>query len=355
MTHRQGKNHSSLYLELMNEFGRRHGFDALINTVKAKIDEKQPLPVEHLFAYLELMACPSNLFHRAYIVDAITPFVDAVLRYMSAIPDEELRNVTRERLDAALIHIDSLLRRVYTAKTKGEQFIKLKVGIAVSLLRSDLLERRIQAIRMIAETCKAAKSSQVAAYYSSLPTANDSTVLNGLLQVPKVIEEIFGKRSHIQLILRSAEILNFFLLNGNMGRREFDLIWDCCEKDEQSKVEILKVISEASSLLSGELIGLILEKYSGMKKTQFKDQDVALVYELGGRHARPTTEVLQKILDIMWEVIVGAIPSISADIASKVLERFCDVITTTNLVRQSLMHDYFLKLYIMLKEVLFLV
>ena len=342
---------SSLYIELMNEFGRSGGFDALIALVKGKIDEKLPLPVDHLFGYLEFMHSPSNLFHRGYIVNSVTPFVDAVLRYMSAIPDEELRNVRREKLDSALIHIDSLLRRVYTAKTKGEQFIKLKVGIAVSLLRSDLLERRIQAIRMIAETCKAAKSSQMAAYYSSLPTANDSAVLNGLLQVPKVIEEIFGKRSHIQLILRSSEILSFFLLNGNMGRKEFDLIWQCCEQDEQSKVEILKVISEASGLLPAELIGLIVEKYAAMDKTQFKDQDVALLHELGGRHAKPTPAVLCKILDIMWEVIVGEISGISIEVSNKIMERFCDVITSPALVQEATMQEYFGKVYVMLKEV----
>ena len=207
LIHRFNKNYSTLYLDLMSEFGKERGFHTILEKVA---DKNMKINVELLFAYIELLAAPHNLYHRRFVSETIAPFVESVFKYMGNIPDEELRNIKRERLEFALNQMELLMRRVYTAKTKGEQEIRLRVFIALSLLRSDLLERRIQAIRILSETCKSAKASQMATFQASLPSLNDAAILSGILQVPQVIGEIFGKKSHIQLIQRSIEILRFF-------------------------------------------------------------------------------------------------------------------------------------------------
>ena len=240
------------------------------------------------------MSGPSNLYHRKFVVEWISLFVEGVMKYMSAIPDEQLRSVSREKLDAALNQMEWLMRRIYTAKTKGEQTIRLKVGIALSLLMSEQLERRIQAIRLISETCKAAKEAQLASHETTLPSANDNVVLNKVLHVSQVIGEIFGKRSHIQLIQRSTEILKFFLLNSDISKSDFGVIWDCCDHDEQSKVEIFKVLSDSSALLSSELIGFITEKFAGVQIMALRDQDVSLICELVGKQSRPALSIFKR-------------------------------------------------------------
>jgi len=345
--HRAKRNYSSAYLELVNEFAKNGGFDVISKYVNEKLSS---LSINELFAYLEFISAPSNLYHRKFVLECITPFIEAVLRYMTSIPDEHLRSVKPKSLENALTHIDLLMRRVYTAKTKGEQSIKLKVGIALSLLRSPLLERRIQAIRIIAEICKLAKSSQVAAYYSTLPTVNDSTVLKGLLQVTKVIEEIFGKKSHIQLIQRSTEILSYFLMNGGIGKAELDVIWACCEQDEQYKFEILKVISETCEHLQDHLKGYIIDKYVKLPKNQFKDQDIELIYKMGNKNIKTPLDLYSHILELMWDLIIGEIKGISSSIYQKVFDRFCDVITSPTVVPEENMQFYFDHCYIMLKE-----
>ena len=341
------KSFSSLYLDLMKEFGKAGGFQMIIEKV---MTQKKVLSVELLFAYIELMASPHNLYHRAYIIEAVAPFVENVFNYMAEIPDEQLRNVKREKLDYAIAQMELLFRRTYTAKTKSEQGIRLKVAIALSLLRSELLERRIQAIRLLAETCKSAKASQVATYQSIYPSQNDSAILSSLLQVSQVIEEIFGKRSHIQLIQRSVDILKFFLQNSKISRDDFNVIWDCCSHDEQSKIEIFKVISDASNLLPSELVGFISEKYTNIPNTSFKDQDIELLCELGSRYARPTFNVLKAILAIEWQLIKGEISGISSEIYMKAMERFCDVITTPTLVPEATMQEFFKEAYKMLEK-----
>ena len=272
------------------------------------------------------------------------------MEYMFSIPEEELKNIKREKLDTALYQMEILMRRVYTAKTRRERLIKLKIGVAVSLLRSELLERRIQAIRLIADTCKSAKSSQSVSFYSSLPT-NDSAVLSSLLQVPLVINEIFGKRSHIQLIQRSTEILKFFLLNSEIKRDDFNVIWLCCEQDEQSKVEIFKVISESSNLLPNELLSWILEKYKNGKAANIKDNDAELVCSLGGYFTKPNTTVMKDILSVMWDIVNGTFPSIPQDTVSKTLEKFCDIITSPSRIPEEVMRSYFAESFKLLDSV----
>ena len=350
VVHRPGKSFSSLQLDLVTSFGRAGGFGDILNRVTSSLRQERPLSVDLLFAYVSLISAANALYHRQFIRDIVTPFVQAMEEYMSHIPGEQLRSVLREKLDLVLIQGESLMRRVYTAKTKGERAIKLKVGIALSLLRSELLERRIQAIRLIAETCKAAKLSQANAASSGLPSANDPTVLSSLLQVPQVIEEIFGKRSHIELIQRSTEILKFFLLYSNITRADFDAVWACCEQDEQSKAEIVKVIGDSAGFLPAELITLVVEKYKTLPKAAFKDQDVALIYDLGVKTNKTPRAVLMEILGIMWEVVSGEIRGVAPELYSKVMERFCVVITSPNLVTESTMRDYFAFAYTMLAQ-----
>lgn len=274
------------------------------------------------------------------------------MEYMSSIPEEELKNVKREKLDNALNQMELLMKRIYTAKTRREISTKLRVGVAVSLLKSELLERRIQAMRLIAETCKSAKATQTVYIYSAVPTNNDSAVLSSLLQVPLVINEIFGKRSHIQLIQRSTEILKFFLLNSEIKREDFNVIWLCCEQDEQSKVEIFKVITESSNLLPSELIGFILEKYKNAKATSIKDNDAELVCSLGGYFTKPNVNVMKDILCIMWDIVKGTYPGISHDTVTKTLEKFCDAITTQSRVPEEIMRSYFSEAFKLLDSVI---
>lgn len=352
MIYRPGLCFSTFYLTLVAEFGRAGGFQTIVDKVTQRPQRKGELSIDLLFAYLELLEAPSRLYHRAYVSEAITPFLRAALEYMSDIPDEQLRSVKREKVDSALNDIDRLMRRVYTAKTKGEESIKLRVGIALSLLRSELLERRIQAVRLIAETCKAAKASQAAAWESGLPAANDSTVLSSLLQVPRVIDEIFGKKSHIQLIQRSIEILKFVLVYSDITREDINVIWECCIHDEQSKIEIFKVISEAAYLLPSGLIGFIVDKFLAVPKAALKDQDIVLLYELGWKSSKASLNTLQEIFKIQWQAILGDLPGLSSQVYGKNLTRFCDVITTPTIVPEANMQVFLGSAYEMLDKVL---
>ena len=171
------------------------------------------------------------------------------------------------------------------------------------------------------------------------------------MKVPQIIDEIFGKRSHIELIQRSTEILKFVLLYSKITTKEFNVIWDCCEQDEQSKVEIFKVIADSSNLLPSELIELVIDKFMALAKSALKNQDVEIICELGGHFAQPSAKVQKQILDLMWEVVRGGVPSVSSEIVDKTMTKFCDMITTPTRVPEAIMREYFGQAYAMLEKV----
>lgn len=340
--HRPGLSYSSLYLESMEHLVEKGAFDLLWSLARSMES------VDCVFSCLELVTGPRQLYHRMFVIEKIVPFVELMIKYMSDIPEIELRSVKKKRLEDALSNIEGLMHRVYTAKTKNQHLITLKMKVSISLLRTDQLERRIQAIKLIAEACKSAKASQENYIQSNLPVANDSEILSSLLEVPQLIKEIFGKRSHIELIRRSTEILKFILSCSKITKEDFNIIWDCCVHDEQSKVEIFKVISDSFTLLPTELLGFIVEKFLSLPRTAFKDQDVEIVCELCSGYITLSEATIRQLLRLMWRLLKGE-SSVSHEMTERVMSKFCDIVTTPTRTPREVMEEFFDKCYKMIE------
>ena len=346
MIYRPSMLFSKLYIDLMKTFGDGAGFNTILEKTR------KPLNAELLCAFIDLIASPHDVYHRSFVRGTIEPFVDSVLKYLTNLSEDELRNLKKESLEAAVTQIEKLMCRVYTVKRKTEELIKLRVGIGLSLLRSTLLDKRIHAIRLISETCKSAKQSQYRqAQGSPSPTA-ESRALTKMLQVPQIIEQIFGKCSHIQLIQRSTEILKFCLLNNSLTKEELDLIWECCVKDEQSKVEIFKVFADSLHYLSKELISFMIGKFATTPSFSLKDADAALICEFGHKFSYIPKESLAQALDLMWNISLkkadycGVLP----EMREKVLDRLCELITTPYHVGEEIMNEYLARSYKMVEQ-----
>ncbi len=340
---------SRFYAELMKSFGDSGGFKSVLERARTP-----SMGAELLCTWIDLMAAPYEVYHRCFVRDTLAPFVEAVLGSLVSLSEEELKGLRKEALETAIGQVEKLMRRVYTVKRKNEEMIKLRVGVGLSLLKTTLLEKRIQAIRLISDTCKAAKQSQYRqAQGAPAPTAESRAVVK-MLQVPQVIEQIFGKSSHIQLIQRSTEILKFCLLNNSFIKEDLDLIWDCCVRDEQSKVEIFKVFTDSLHYLSKELIAFMIGKFAETPPGSIKEADAALLCEFGHKFSYLPKESLTQALDLMWNAILrrteycGILP----EMREKLLDKFCELITTPYHVSEDIMNSYLERAYKMLKQVL---
>jgi len=196
--------------------------------------------------------------------------------------------------------------------------------------------------------CKTAKASQENYKHSTSPTENENAVPSSTLEVSQLIKEIFGKRSHIELIRRSTEILKFILSSGKITKEDFNIIWECCAHDEQSKVEIFKVISYSINLLNTELLGFIIEKFLSLPRMAFKDQDVEIICELS-KEDNLNEPLIKQMLALMWRLLKGE-SSVSHEMLEKVMNKFCILITTSGKTPKEVMDDFFDRWYAMIEE-----
>ena len=339
--HRFNKSYSSTYIELINQFAARGGFKQ-IREIVPKLSN-----LEFLFVLFELIAGPINLYHRLFVSSELKMFLEAVQNYLQSVSGKELQWLKKERIDGALSTIKDIMSRVYTKKKKNELINEQKISFATCLLKSNKLERRIQAVRTIADICKPSEL-----FFEGIThhKVNDNPALTRILKVSEFIKEVFGKHSHIQLVQRSTDILKFMFPNSKITEADFNIIWDCCEQDEQSKVEVFKIICETARHLPSELIGFIINKFAAVPMTSLKNLDVKVICELAKYYNNLDEKIMKEILEIIWKIINSEATGISVETIDKVMDCFCYVITTLRQVPEKLMSAYFSKCYLMIKE-----
>ena len=289
------------------------------------------------------MSGPYFYYHLKFVKDTLTDCICVIQNLIVNIRDANLRNLKREQIDLGFYGLESLMCRVYTARKKYERLTAIKISLAMVLLKSELLERRIQGIKIISELCRS-----IHIFHFDM---NKIYLLNQL-KIPQIIEEIFGKRSHIQLVQRSSEILIFLMANNKLSKLELSFIWSCCDRDEQLRIEVFKVISDAVNYLPDNFFILIIDKYKNLKPNEVKDQDIQLLIKLAESESKILAENRVEALNIILKILLKEIGSPTKELYDKVLEVFCTIITTPNFITETTMHKYFKMAFTMIEKVM---
>lgn len=334
---------SQCFLDFINEFGQKGGFDLIFNKIQYLVDSN----FDEFYFYIEILSMLYYQFHRTFIKNSIQNFIEVCISKLIKLPEDAIRVIKKEKIDQIIIFLEKLMRRVFTLRRKNEELLKLRISLGLKLLKCDLLDKRIQAIRLISETCKSAKQSQYSLLQGNTVSTVESRVVSKMLLIPEIIEEIFGKNSHIQLIQRSAEILKFFLLNENLTMKDLEIIWECCLKDEQSKVEIYKNIEDSLYYLSKEMISFWISKLSQISASNFKNLDVNLLCSFEQKFAYLDPSTLKQALDLMWNISFkkNEYVNINNETREKLINRFSELITTPYHVPEKIMNEYLGKAY----------
>ena len=164
----------------------------------------------------------------------------AMMNYIINAPDTQIRNFQKEKFDLNIRIMDDLMKRVFTAKYKTKYLEDLQMRFFTICLKSDYLDRRIQSIKGMAELCKNARFNNL---FISSPQLADYIIKEDY------IREIFGKKSHTQLIVRSADIVRLLLTEQKLNQSLFNIIWECT-KDPDLKPELFKLFNEISNSLN---------------------------------------------------------------------------------------------------------
>ncbi len=82
------------------------------------------------------------------------------------------------------------------------------------------------------------------------------------------------------MIQRSTEIIKFLINERQLGQQEIDYIWSATQRDQQTKMEIYKIIQDTAILYKGEDIDYFISKFMTVPSDEFVEKEVECAYEL---------------------------------------------------------------------------
>jgi hypothetical protein len=107
---------SLFFVNLINAFGNAGGFQKVLNRVA---DEKNWCPIELLANYMQGLHSMSPLLYRTFALEYIPKLKDAVFNNILKSPENNIRNMSKEKYDYVQKALDDLLKRGFSL---GEKF-----------------------------------------------------------------------------------------------------------------------------------------------------------------------------------------------------------------------------------------
>jgi hypothetical protein len=126
-------------------------------------------------------------------------------------------------------------------------------------MRQNFLEKRIDGAKYIDHICKLALQGT---FRSTQNKTQDFTgPLVDKLRDKEVILEFFSKsRIHSQLVQRSGGYLKLMFAQSAFSVEDMNLIWDNCATDEAIHFEFYKVLTDAASKMTEDMVMFFVSK-----------------------------------------------------------------------------------------------
>jgi hypothetical protein len=77
----------------------------------------------------------------------------------------------------------------------------------------------------------------------------------------QILTQIFdSKFCHIQLVQRSSSIVKLFITEKELKIEELQMVWDASKLDDNTKLEVYKILKEVSSPMRNTELEFIVDK-----------------------------------------------------------------------------------------------
>jgi hypothetical protein len=189
--------------------------------------------------------------------------------YINKISEPVIRAYKKETNDQIFKALEVIFKREYTPVARNLICTELVLSLNNALLKSDIMERRIQGIKCINEQVM---DRMVLEKVVSIKKSKE--MIYQWVQTNNIIDEIYGKRGHLQLIQRSVQILKlYYKFNETLP---LDIIWSQIE-DPHTKLEIYSNLRICISLFSAAMTESVINKiieYKPDRQLGFDDLDI---------------------------------------------------------------------------------
>ena len=237
---------STLLILMINTIGES-GFFEVVPQITSKT-----LSIESLHNIMVIIENVCRLIHREIMIEFADSLYNAIKKYSLELSESTIRLYKKEANDQIMKTLECILKRCYTPIKRVEMMIELIITINTSLLKSDIMERRIQSLKCLNELIF---EKMIYDKLYSVPEVTNK--VHEWVVKMNIIEEIFGKRGHVQLMQRSNQVLKMFFKATDT--LPLEVIWDQI-KDPHTKIEIYNSLKSGINVFSAEMLERIIFK-----------------------------------------------------------------------------------------------
>jgi hypothetical protein len=231
----------------------------------------QSLNIESLHNLMIIIENVCKMIHREIIMKFADGLYQAMEKYSSQLCEATIRSFKKEANDQIMKALEAVMKRCYSPAKRVEMMVELIISINTALLKSDIMERRIQSLKCINELVL---ERMIYDKVYSIPEVK-AKVYKWVVD-KNIIEEVFGKRGHVQLMQRSNQVLKIcFKATDSLP---LDVIWDQI-MDPHTKIEIYSSLKSGINVFSAQMIELIIFKTLQYSKQLLLD-DLEFIVDL---------------------------------------------------------------------------
>lgn len=99
------------------------------------------------------------MFHRKFAIQYLGDLTESILDYINNSKESTIRNFSKERYDAVYSALNEFLKRLKPVSERKEIIEKVQMDLILRFFFSDFLDRKLQAITLLANFFKLAKHS----------------------------------------------------------------------------------------------------------------------------------------------------------------------------------------------------
>jgi hypothetical protein len=261
----------------INTFGRCGGFREL----KSELERKNPPPS---LLRVKLIVAPVHEIREFLVNDFLVWFTSAneqVFELLMSMSDEDLKSDYKVASDA--ISFASTLYR-YTDRGDGCQLAdERRLDFALKGFRSQFLERRLASLNDINEILESLDSKDAVRDDDYGPFWVSKEYMCGWLERSSILEMIFTRNLHLEVLKRSYRIMTFLASNNRISVEHVEMIWDVATgKHETIQKNIYDLLLHITRFLIPDTLKTMVDLIRALPHSSYTQQHIDMLRLISG-------------------------------------------------------------------------
>eukprot|EP01116_Phalansterium_solitarium_P008215 TRINITY_DN2173_c0_g1_i1.p2 TRINITY_DN2173_c0_g1~~TRINITY_DN2173_c0_g1_i1.p2 ORF type:complete len:667 (-),score=214.79 TRINITY_DN2173_c0_g1_i1:5780-7780(-) len=331
---------SIYYIQLINHFGKKGGFDAILKRVTVTSPARPPLGVVR--ALLRPVVNVKDYLAKWFVDLYVARVHDEVFAVLLQLTVGDLGRDDKPIFTEIGTQIQELLGLIWAAPEIDRAVEKFNMDVALKSFLSNILEKRLRGLKAIkklvarAEQVREEKGFlksfiQQAMYAPREPDSElkplDARMLLDWLKKNAVVDNVAKLSAHPEVIRQATSVLAFVARAGQLDTQHVLMLYDASVgKHESERHTIFAVLAELAPALAADQIDALVQAIGRIAFKEYDVESVRLVHTL--TNVSLTKSVAKSVpgLDLLWQLCMQVEPPLGSAVAETAVQLLTDLL-----------------------------